>query len=764
MGDAAIGARAALAHLTTQIENWQSALEKQREDAALAVREIGARTYAEREAVAMERARVQMLRETGDVTRAAVAAESERAKLLAESTRKVEDLVRSSQDQERLARASNPLELRLLEIEFQRRDFFRDNIPSAAPMAREFDAAGSAAQRLADALTQSAGRITGRPDGRIGRLVPLAEWSGAGAPSAGDPRGMSSFIRSEASRLGIDPDIALRVARSEGLRTFSGDQGTSGGAFQLHRGGLARGGNRVAGLGDDFMRKTGLDPLDPANERATITFALEAAKRMGWSPFHGAARAGISRWEGIGGAPANDNLASMADSSYSRLVDTANYELRIKPQEDFARSIIASENALRARIETLGQDQHAIDEATKRQELMNEAIRQTGDILPEQQAWIDENARAWANLQQRTREAELAERQVAQAMEDVRGTATTALGTFTSDLRQGKSAADALRDSLSRVLDQVIQIAERQLVTSLFGASGQNGGGLFGGLLQSMFGGSSLAGGGGGFFSGLGSLFGFADGGVMTAQGPLPLRRYADGGIARSPQIALFGEAGVPEAFVPMPDPRGVRVVLDNTVPGGSPRAHIALPGGRGIPAIIDGFGAALSDINAGPIAAAERDLMRSASRLPADIGKLSAAGGSGVDEVLRIADAFARAKASDRALDKFAGFFAYGGAIPAGKWGIAGERGPEIVSGPANVIPLNGGAPVMPVMPKMPAQQQQQAPKIVVNNNAPNVEVRPSITKGEVQIMITQALGAYDSSLNQTLLERLEDRRKRIG
>lgn len=40
---------------------------------------------------------------------------------------------------------------------------------------------------------------------------------------------------------------------------------------------------------------------------------------------------------------------------------------------------------------------------------------------------------------------------------------------------------------------------------------------------------------------------------------------------------------------------------------------------------------------------------------------------------------------------DLFSGFFANGGLIPAGTFGIAGEAGPELISGPANVTPLNG-------------------------------------------------------------------------
>lgn len=37
---------------------------------------------------------------------------------------------------------------------------------------------------------------------------------------------------------------------------------------------------------------------------------------------------------------------------------------------------------------------------------------------------------------------------------------------------------------------------------------------------------------------------------------------------------------------------------------------------------------------------------------------------------------------------DFFGGFFAAGGTLGAGKWGIAGENGPELITGPANVIP----------------------------------------------------------------------------
>jgi len=58
------------------------------------------------------------------------------------------------------------------------------------------------------------------------------------------------------------------------------------------------------------------------------------------------------------------------------------------------------------------------------------------------------------------------------------------------------------------------------------------------------------------------SFFGFADGGVMTSAGPMGLKTYASGGIANSPQLALFGEGSRPEAYVPLPDGRSIPVTM----------------------------------------------------------------------------------------------------------------------------------------------------------------------------------------------------------
>lgn len=119
------------------------------------------------------------------------------------------------------------------------------------------------------------------------------------------------FIRSEAAKRGINPNVAMQVARGEGFNNFvSAIPGeTSYGAFQLHVTPGGRGGH----LGDQFRTATGLDPSDPRNERAGIQFALDDVTKHGWTAFHGAKNNGISPWAGIdrGGGSSNSTTTEV---------------------------------------------------------------------------------------------------------------------------------------------------------------------------------------------------------------------------------------------------------------------------------------------------------------------------------------------------------------------------------------------------------------------------------------------------------------------
>ena len=106
---------------------------------------------------------------------------------------------------------------------------------------------------------------------------------------------------------------------------------------------------------------------------------------------------------------------------------------------------------------------------------------------------------------------------------------------FVSTLVHGKGSWKELVDYMLEEAARLIVV--KPLMNSLFGNSGGSGGGSSGGMIDSFL-----------------SMFAFADGGVMTSSGKVPLRKYAGGGIANSPQLAMFGEGSTPEAYVPVPD------------------------------------------------------------------------------------------------------------------------------------------------------------------------------------------------------------------
>lgn len=106
------------------------------------------------------------------------------------------------------------------------------------------------------------------------------------------------------------------------------------------------------------------------------------------------------------------------------------------------------------------------------------------------------------------------------------------------------------------------------LISDMTGITG-NFSGLFGtaldGIIGALSGGSGGSAGGGDFLGGILNIgLSFLEkGGVMTDKGPLPLKRYGTGGIADSPQVAMFGEGSQREAFVPLPDGRRIPVAIE---------------------------------------------------------------------------------------------------------------------------------------------------------------------------------------------------------
>jgi hypothetical protein len=156
------------------------------------------------------------------------------------------------------------------------------------------------------------------------RSTPAVTFTYAG-PSPASPRpagggaGVEAYIRQAAATRGIDPDIAVRVAQSEGglvpNRTGAFPTGKSFWPFQLHYGGAgtpyAQYGT-VAGMGNAFTQKTGWQPGDPEAWRAATDYALDAAKQQGWGAWYGARNQGITGFQGINGGAAAAGAAGPA--------------------------------------------------------------------------------------------------------------------------------------------------------------------------------------------------------------------------------------------------------------------------------------------------------------------------------------------------------------------------------------------------------------------------------------------------------------------
>lgn len=118
-----------------------------------------------------------------------------------------------------------------------------------------------------------------------------------------------AFIRSESLKRGLMPDVMMKVAKSEGFDSFLGDNGTSGSAFQLH----VTPGGRGNAVGDEFVKRTGKSPLDPANERLAIQFALDDIRAHGLTAYHGAARVGLGPTAGGAGGGGGSTTTTKID-------------------------------------------------------------------------------------------------------------------------------------------------------------------------------------------------------------------------------------------------------------------------------------------------------------------------------------------------------------------------------------------------------------------------------------------------------------------
>lgn len=608
MGVSAEEANRALDITTNRLGLLRSAAEVVAENSGFAVQATLARSLAERVAVEGQRAYTETLRTSGDRALASATAEAKRNEMIAQGAKAVMDSLRDSTNERALVGLS-PYERNLAQVQQQHDKLLRDNVVT--------DGATAATVRLTTALDRNADALSGKAAATGLTAVGTA---GGGSPVVASGS-VPDMIRASAAKYGIDPDTALRVAQSEGgfSPALGGDHGTSFGPFQLHYGG---------GMGDDFTRKTGLDARDPNNVGAGIDYALSQAARVGWGPFHGAARVGIGQFDGIGGRTASaqagsgTSILAMANTDLSNRQFNATTGQFIDAIDSSNRALEVETATLKLQNDLLGQTPQVVAAMTKQQDLLNAAYsrgsistldfaKQTDDLQAKLKG-AGAAAADYATKQQ--------DQQRAIAIGDLTRTGfSSSLHTVSDDIMNGRTR-DIGRDVGRGLATKTIDSGIDTLTSGLFGKQGTAGGGLFGSLfggassalstaniqaaVVNLTGGASMLGGlgggggalgglfgggannaaqdaaqdaaeygvgssGGGFFSGLASLFAFADGGIMGPGGPISLRRYAMGGIANTPQFSVHGEGSVPEAYVPLADGRSIPVSVKGGGGGG---------------------------------------------------------------------------------------------------------------------------------------------------------------------------------------------------
>lgn len=632
LGDRADEAREAFDKLGVAIGLLRSPLERVTEANALAIRSAEAETAGQRAQIAAEQAFRAELQSSHDRLAAVTAAEGARNVVLLESARAMRDEAKDARHRADIA-GLNPYQRMLRETEYQyQRDLKRaDASPgSGADMSVfdrsvvvPFDRAGGAASRLADALMTSAdriGRIVSLPEQKAATQSPtpfFAQSGGdfyrsimraEGTDKFGDPYNTSlGYMRSPKPL--VEMTMAESLAWGDQVRRAQGLNSSAKGAFQI-----------TNTTQRDAMRALGLGAND--------LFSAENQNRMADWIFK---TQGIGAWEGFKRPGAALPAAARASVANGGVVEnsgeieknTSALEKRNAARREWERSNVdqwingettaleEQRRAIELSTGSWGTNRAAIAAAEEKQRLLNEAQRlginvskAYGDSTKTVSERLDElaqkaadNATAQDQMRRRVAGYDLARSSVG----DIAGDSALALA-------RGEDVGAAAKGALARAGENLMRQSIGNIIENFMGAMGSDSLGPLGSLLGIGGGseknaanvnikaanvnlsGAGLAGGGGlldkiagggnsgggflgGLFSGIGDfiggLFKFENGGIMTSAGALPLHRYATGGIADRPQLALFGEGRGPEAFVPLPD--GRRIPVHMTMPPAVP-------------------------------------------------------------------------------------------------------------------------------------------------------------------------------------------------
>lgn len=244
-------------------------------------------------------------------------------------------------------------------------------------------------------------------------------------------------------------------------------------------------------------------------------------------------------------------------------------------QFEEARAAEEAADATKRLNDMLGKTESAgIEKARADMELLTKALE---DGVISEQKYLEA---VKARLEGSARQADAAQNEMDEFAKSAAKNMQSSLADFLFD--PFAKGTDGMLEQFGNMLRRMAaEAAAAQISRYLFGDMGATSNGGSGGWGAI----GSLIGMVGGFFSGgastaaagaasttagysagdLGSGIRFANGGIMTDAGAVPLRKYASGGVANRPQLAMFGDGSTPEAYVPLPDGRAIPVRMQGS-------------------------------------------------------------------------------------------------------------------------------------------------------------------------------------------------------
>lgn len=235
------------------------------------------------------------------------------------------------------------------------------------------------------------------------------------------------------------------------------------------------------------------------------------------------------------------------------------------------------------------------------------------------------------------------------------------------------------KDFVNMMVEELLRAQIQQLMGNMIGG------------IQGAAQNSSLIGGGLNMLGGVLGLTGGAGGKGQTASNPLYVMDVRGGGQGGMPSFfGGGGQSGQGGGIV-----SGIKNVVGGIV---DTVGNI----GKSIGNVITGggIGGGQSGGIIGGLKNVVGGIVDTVGNLGSSIGKVFSGGSSGGGILNTIANVGSSILGGGKSLlsgigDFFSGFFANGGNIPAGTFGIVGERGPEFISGPATITPMSGATQV---------------------------------------------------------------------